>query len=203
MLTQTCGFDVNKTFIFSNIEYMNRAFYRNMLQVQTRVTLSQARGIFGFGDSDSIGKIAFPATQAAPCFSSSFPVVLGGARDLPCLIPCAVDQDPYFRMTRDVAPKLRSPKPALIHSVFFPALQGAMTKMSSSDPNSSIFMTDTPAQIKKKINSYAFSGGGASIEEHRAKVTATSTSLTSTCASFWKTMTGWNRSAASTRVASC
>ena len=36
--------------------------------------------------------------------------------------------------------------------------------MSASDPNSSIFMTDTPKDIKKKINSYAFSGGGATKE---------------------------------------
>ena len=32
-------------------------------------------------------------------------------------------QDPYFRMTRDVAPKLGCFKPALIMSRFFPALQ--------------------------------------------------------------------------------
>ena len=32
-------------------------------------------------------------------------------------------QDPYFRMTRDVAPRLGFGKPALIHSKFFPALQ--------------------------------------------------------------------------------
>lgn len=55
-------------------------------------------------------------------------------------------------MTRDVAPRLGYLKPALLHSTFFPALQGAKTKMSSSDPNSSIFLTDTPAQIKKKVD---------------------------------------------------
>jgi tryptophanyl-tRNA synthetase len=71
-------------------------------------------------------------------------------------------------MTRDVAPKLSLPKPALIHSSFLPALQGAQTKMSASDPNNSIFLTDTPNQIKNKINRYAFSGGGATIDEHRA-----------------------------------
>ena len=54
-------------------------------------------------------------------------------------------------MTRDVAPKLNLHKPALIHSMFFPALQGAKTKMSSSDPNSSIFLTDTAKQIKTKV----------------------------------------------------
>ncbi len=60
-------------------------------------------------------------------------------------------QDPYFRMTRDVAPRLGYQKPSLLHSTFFPALQGAKTKMSSSDPNSSIFLTDTPKQIKNKV----------------------------------------------------
>jgi tryptophanyl-tRNA synthetase len=71
-------------------------------------------------------------------------------------------------MTRDVAPKLGHTKPALIHSIFFPALQGAKSKMSSSDPNSSIFLTDTAKQIKDKINKYAFSGGGQTVEEHQA-----------------------------------
>ena len=54
----------------------------------------------------------------------------------------------WFRMTRDVAPRLGYLKPALLHSTFFPALQGAQTKMSASDANSSIFLTDTPKEIK-------------------------------------------------------
>ena len=55
-------------------------------------------------------------------------------------------------MTRDVAPRLNLHKPALIHSTFLPALQGAKTKMSSSDANSSISLQDTPKQIKTKVN---------------------------------------------------
>jgi len=39
--------------------------------------------------------------------------------------------------------------------------------MSASDPNSSIFMTDTPNQIKNKINKHGFSGGRETEEEHR------------------------------------
>lgn len=99
-------------------------------------------------------------------------------------------------MTRDVAPRIGYPKPALLHSTFFPALQGAQTKMSASDANSSIFLTDTPKQIKNKvllltieslvrfilpmitdwsdvcnhysqINKHAFSGGKDTVEEHR------------------------------------
>lgn len=68
-----------------------------------------------------------------------------------------VFQDPYFRMTRDVAPKLGFPKPALLHSSFFPALQGAQTKMSASDNNTAIFLTDTPKQVKNKVNNLFYS----------------------------------------------
>ncbi len=39
--------------------------------------------------------------------------------------------------------------------------------MSASNPNSAIYLTDTPAQIKNKINRYAFSGGGDTAELHR------------------------------------
>ena len=39
--------------------------------------------------------------------------------------------------------------------------------MSSSDQNSTIFLTDTPKQIEKKIKSNAFSGGGKTLEDHK------------------------------------
>ena len=38
--------------------------------------------------------------QAAPSFADSFPHLYGTRKDVRCLIPCAIDQDPYFRMTR-------------------------------------------------------------------------------------------------------
>lgn len=163
-----CGFDPCKTFIFSDLDYIGH-MYGNVLKVQKAVTYNQARGIFGFTGEANIGKSAFPAVQAAPSFSSSFPVPLKGAKNMMCLIPQAIDQDPYFRMTRDVAPRLGFKKPALIHSKFFPALQGSKSKMSSSTATSAIMVTDTPAMIKTKINRHAFSGGGATMEEQRDK----------------------------------
>jgi len=151
---------------FSDLRYVG-TMYPNIVKIEKCVTANQARGIFGFTDSDNIGKISFPAIQAAPSFSNSFPHIFGTRTDVPCLIPCAIDQDPYFRMTRDVAPRLGYLKPALIHSKFFPALQGHQTKMSASDPNSAIFLTDTPQQISHKINKYAFSGGQDTAELQR------------------------------------
>ena len=72
-------------------------------------------------------------------------------------------------MTRDIAQKLKYRKPASIYSTFFPALQGKKTKMSSSDVNSGILVSDTAEDIKRKINKYAKTGGGQTVEEHRAK----------------------------------
>ncbi|KAJ3415685.1 tryptophan--tRNA ligase [Chytridiales sp. JEL 0842] len=160
------GFDPERTFIFSNLDYMGGGFYQNICKIAKSITFNQARSSFGLVDSDNIGKVHFCSIQAAPSFSNSFPAMFGTKGDIPCLIPCAIDQDPYFRLTRDVAPKLKYPKPALIHSQFFPALQGSGTKMSASVGDSAVFITDTPAQIKNKINRHAFSGGRDTAEEH-------------------------------------
>lgn len=70
----------------------NPAFYRTVVRIQRCVTFNQARAIFGFTDADSIGKIAFPAVQAATSFSSAFPLIFNKRHDIPSLIPCAIDQ---------------------------------------------------------------------------------------------------------------
>ena len=60
-----------------DFEQVGGAFYENMLQVMRHVTFNQVKGIFGFNDSTNIGKIMFPAVQAVPSFSSSFPFIFG------------------------------------------------------------------------------------------------------------------------------
>lgn len=160
------GFNPQKTFIFSDMDYI-KYMYPNIIRTQKHVNYSQIKGIFGFKEADNIGKFAFPPVQAVPSFSNTFPHIFGNG-NYPCLIPAAIDQDPYFRMTRDIAQKLKYRKPASIYSTFFPALQGKKTKMSSSDVNSGILVSDTPEDIKRKINKYAKTGGGQTVEEHRA-----------------------------------
>ncbi len=63
-----------------------------MIDVMKHVTFNQVKGIFGFNDSSNIGKIMFPAVQATPAFSTSFPFIFGNKKDVGCLIPCAIDQ---------------------------------------------------------------------------------------------------------------
>ena len=94
----------------------------------------------------------FVAIHAAPSFSNSFPQIFGTRSDIPALIPCAIDQDPYFRLTRDVVHTLKYPKPALIHSKFIPSLGVAQIKMSGSGETISIFMNDSLKKIQTKVS---------------------------------------------------
>ncbi len=170
--------------IINNFLLFLGTMYPVVAKIAKKVTLSQVKGIFGFDKelteediakgrekkSENIGQVWFPAVQAAPSFPQAFPHMFGNNEGIRCLIPQAIDQDPYFRMTRDVAPRLGYEKPALVHSKFFPALQGFNTKMSSSsNVPTSIFLTDTPKEVKNKVNKYAFSGGQTTAEEQREK----------------------------------
>ncbi|KAI5190699.1 tryptophanyl-tRNA synthetase [Nematocida minor] len=160
------GFNPDKTFIFSNTKYSHN-FIQNTLKIEKSLTLKEFQKVFGFKEDAKIGQVSFPSRQMAPCYPSSFPGIL--PKDAICLIPCSIDQDPYFRLARDIANKMQAIKPATVYTYFLPALQGAATKMSASSFESSIYLSDTPQEIKKKINKYAFSGGKATMEEHREK----------------------------------
>lgn len=159
------GFNPKKTFIFRNTDYYG-TLYPNILQLERHITLNKIQATFGFEGTDNIGKYAFPVAEMAPALSTSFPHLFG-TQKIPCLIPCAIDQDPFFRLIRDITPKLGYSKPAVLHAKYLPGLQGINAKMSASDLTTAIFVTDTPAQIKNKINKYAFSGGRATKEEHQ------------------------------------
>eukprot|EP00932_Pfiesteria_piscicida_P001696 SRR837773.11646.p1 GENE.SRR837773.11646~~SRR837773.11646.p1 ORF type:complete len:401 (+),score=206.09 SRR837773.11646:644-1846(+) len=169
-----CGFKKDKTFIFSDCEYVGH-MYPNIVRIWKAITYNTAKGAFGFTGDSNIGQSAFPAVQAAPSFPSSFPEVLGGNDNMCCLIPCAIDQDPYFRVTRDIAHKLvpkshpLGGKPSMLHSKFFPPLEGASGKMSASNENSAVYLTDSPEVIEAKIMKHAFSGGRDTAKEQREK----------------------------------
>eukprot|EP01063_Lacrimia_lanifica_P025232 TRINITY_DN33004_c0_g1_i1.p1 TRINITY_DN33004_c0_g1~~TRINITY_DN33004_c0_g1_i1.p1 ORF type:complete len:410 (+),score=167.46 TRINITY_DN33004_c0_g1_i1:72-1301(+) len=160
------GLDPEKTFIFNNLGYMHR-LYKNTLRIQRHLSFNKVSATFGFEGTSNIGKIAFPAIQAAPCLSSSFPEVLPVKSAMKCLIPCAIDQDPFFMLTRDVCPKLKVPKPSLLMTKFLPPLGGVGGKMSSSgDPGTQVLLTDDRKTVAKKLKR-AFSGGAATLEEFR------------------------------------
>jgi tryptophanyl-tRNA synthetase len=151
------GFDPQKTFIFKDSEYV-RNVYPLLMKTARKITGSTAKAVFGFDESTNIGAQFYPAYQVVPTFFEK----------KRCLIPCAIDQDPYWRIQRDIAESMGYLKTAAIHSKFLPPLQGIDGKMSSSAGlETAILLTDDEKTVKNKVNKYAFSGGRATIEEHR------------------------------------
>lgn len=149
------GFDEDKTFIFRDTEYIGH-MYRAAVKVARHINFSTAKAIFGFHGETSIGLIFYPALQIVPTlFEKRRP-----------LIPCAIDQDPYFRLQRDVAPKLGRYKTAELLSKFVWGLLGPDTKMSASEPETAILLNEDPDKAAKKIMN-AFTGGRATKEEQR------------------------------------
>ena len=158
------GFDPKKTHFLVDTKHAN-LMYKEACKVAKKITFSTVKASFGLNDSSNIGSIFYTSMQAVPAF---LPSVLK-KRKIPCLIPLGVDQDTHFRVSRDVIPKLGYDKPAIIHNVFLPPLSGMGGKMSSSESNVAILTTDSPKEVEKKIKKYAFSGGRATIQEHRKK----------------------------------
>lgn len=154
------GFNPEKTFIFEDFVYTD--IYRYAARIAKRITYSTAKAVFGLTPENNVGWSFYPAMQAAHIL---FPQFYRGRHM--SVVPVAIDQDPFIKLTRDVAeyPEFNFEKPAALHAKFIPSLAGG-AKMSSSD-GGFISLTETPEEVKRKINKYAFSGGGNSIEEHR------------------------------------
>ena len=150
------GFKPKNTKIIIDTENI-KTLYPIAAEVAKKINFSNTKAVFGFTNDTNIGMIFYTALQSAPCF----------IEDKPVLIPLGVDQDPHFRLTRDVAPKIGKQKPAIIHNIMIPSLQGPGGKMSASEENTTIYTTDSPDVVKKKINKYAFSGGQPDIDQHR------------------------------------
>jgi len=154
------GFPPEKTHILIDTEYI-KTMYPLALRTAKKITFSTVRATFGFTNEFNIGQIWYTAMQSVPAFIPSY---LKG-EDVPTLIPAAIDQDAHFRLTRDVANRLGYPKPCLVHCKLLPSLLGG-DKMSASDPRSTIYTTDGPKVVRKKLMN-AFTGGQSTVEEQR------------------------------------
>src|SRR2546428_5412471 len=154
------GFNPTKTKIIVDTKHIQH-LYPIATEIAKRITFSTARAVFGFSNATNIGMIGFPPVQAAPCF---LPSIIED-KPTPVLILAAIDQDPYWRVTRDVAERMGYYKPAQIHSKFLPAL-GMVGKMSTSKPGTALFTIDDPEVIDKKVSA-AFTGGQATVALQR------------------------------------
>ncbi|MBI2110224.1 tryptophan--tRNA ligase [Candidatus Woesearchaeota archaeon] len=140
--------------------YMNLSKF-----VAKKTTLNELKDIYGEMTTD---KLIAVLTQIADILH---PQLDENDGPKPTVVPVGVDQLPHINLSRDIATRFKAEyrfiQPSAIFSKMLPGLKGG--KMSSSDPDSAIFLTDTPETVAKKIHKYAFSGGQATIEEHRKK----------------------------------
>lgn len=167
----SCGFKKDKTFIFSNRDYrLNCQSYEIFAsEMKMKVPLKTLKDIFGLDEDASVAMIDWPIYQTAAAFYQAYPHIFGN-RPAYCLVPYAIDQDPYFRLARDIATKMNLIKPASIMCTFIPPLTGNTGKMSSSvGTDSTLFLTDSEEVLKEKIHKHSYSGGGGNgtLEEHR------------------------------------
>lgn len=163
------GFNPEKTFIFSNRDFSRESSYQKVaFDILNHVTINNIQSVFGIEGSSRAGQLIWPVYQSTAAFSQAFERIFG-LTSIRCLVVYAIDQDPYFRMARDVAPKLGFEKPCALMCQFLPSLEGnsKMSSTGATGPSKTIFMTDSEKEVKDKINRYAFSGGQDTVELHR------------------------------------
>jgi tryptophanyl-tRNA synthetase len=166
-----CGFDPKKTFIFSNRDYRLKCKTFELLttEMKFKTNLKEIKKIFGLTDESNIFMYDWPFYQTAAAYYLSYPHIFKGVPAY-CLVPHAIDQDPYFRLARDLSAKMNLPKPSNIMSSFIPSLSGGDGKMSSSTgQDTTIFLNDDVKIMRQKIMKHSFSGGGGdgSLSDHK------------------------------------
>ncbi len=140
------------------------AYYRLQNLLARHATFNEFKAVYG---EISPGKMISAILQASDMLHPQLPEFEG---PIPVVVPVGIDQDPHIRLARDMSTRIKESKFMQLSSTyhyFVPGLTGG--KMSSSDPNSFIALTDDEKTVKTKVNKYAFSGGRDTLEEHRKK----------------------------------
>tara|TARA_Y100000310_G_scaffold337795_1_gene425812 strand:- start:820 stop:1884 length:1065 start_codon:yes stop_codon:yes gene_type:complete len=151
------GFDPKKTFFIIDQIYTN--IYNLAIKLSKKVNYSEIKATYGYKPVNNIGLHFYPAVQSAHIL---FPQEKHNIKNI--LVPIGPDEDAHIRISRDIASRFGYKKPAILHSNFLPGITG--DKMSTSKPNTAIFLNDNEKTIRKKANK-AFSGGQDTIEKHR------------------------------------
>jgi tyrosyl-tRNA synthetase len=155
---KVCGMDLNNVeFIYASDLVKDLAYWELVLKIGINTTLKRVKRctqIMGRNESEKLyaSQILYPLMQAADIFYLPADVCQLG-----------LDQRKVNMLAREVAKKLDKPKPVAVHHHMLMGLKvppdSNLTgvdrtiefKMSKSDPDSAIFMLDSPQDIKRKI----------------------------------------------------
>ncbi|MEM7813860.1 MAG: tryptophan--tRNA ligase [Candidatus Aenigmatarchaeota archaeon] len=153
------GFDPERTHIFISTKIPR--VYELAMTLSTKVTISTINAIFGFDNSTPPGQVFYAVTQMAHILLPQLPE-FGGPK--PTVVPIGIDQDPYMRLSRDVAERAGMMKPSSTYHRFMHGLRGG--KMSGSRPETCVYMDDDEEAVREKIGR-AKTGGAGTVEEQR------------------------------------
>jgi tryptophanyl-tRNA synthetase len=153
------GFDPEKTHIF--ISTQTPKIYELAMTLSAKLTVSTLNAIFGFNASTPPGQVFYGVVQMAHILLPQIKE-FGGPK--PVVVPIGIDQDPYMRLSRDVAERAGMVKPSSTYHKFMHGLRGG--KMSGSKPESCVYMDDDEDAAREKIGR-AKTGGAGTVELHR------------------------------------
>jgi tryptophanyl-tRNA synthetase len=141
----------------------SNAYYRLQNILARHATFNEFKAVYG---EVTPGKMVSSLLQASDMLHAQLPEY---ENPCPVVVPVGIDQDPHLRLARDISKRvsIKFTQLSSTYHLMLPGLKGSKSKMSSSDPNSFIALTDNAKTVKDKINKYAFSGGRETLEEHK------------------------------------
>jgi len=145
------GLSEKVRFIWAHDLVSNSDYWELLLKTAKASSLSRIRRslpIMGRTEEDAdkdFSKYVYPLMQVTDVFYLNSDFALGGT-----------DQRHAYMLARDIAEKMERKKPVLIECPLISSLKGNgrmddFKKMSKSDPDSAIFLTDNNDDIKRKI----------------------------------------------------
>jgi tyrosyl-tRNA synthetase len=152
------GMDLDKVdFVWASELVQDEAYWKTVMQIARESSLDRilrTTQIMGRSEKDklSAAQILYPCMQAADIFHLRADITQLG-----------MDQRKVNMLAREVGPKLGFWKPVVVSHHMLMGLQqppageasveerATAMKMSKSNPDSAIFMTDTPEQVQAKI----------------------------------------------------
>ena len=159
------GLDLTDEKVNVYLQSQNKTLNDLTFKIAKRVNFNNMHAIYGFNESTNIAHLYVPLVQVADILLPQTEE-FGGPKQV--VVPVGVDQDPHLRLTRDIASKMNEEygflAPASTYHRFLTGLTG--DKMSSSKPNTAIYLNETPKQAEKKVKS-SKTGGRETLDEQR------------------------------------
>ena len=152
------GLDERDVYVQSQ---MGARYFEFAFELSKKITRNMFEAVYGHVD---LGKISAAILQYADILHPQLEEYSG---KMPSVTGIGLDQDPHARLTRDIAKRL--PYALEMPSfIYFRHQSGLMagSKMSSSHPETAIFLDDSEEEVKKKVSN-AFTGGRETVEKQR------------------------------------